>query len=75
MGEGRYSVPESRAVRSVWAWRALLMMSMLAFGIALILFANRLDTFGILWLVIAGGWFGISMWLWKMHLDWEKSAD
>jgi hypothetical protein len=75
MGEGRYSVPESRAVRSVWVWRGFFLMSLVALGIALILVGNGLDVFAILWVVIAIGWFGISMWLWWMHNRWENSPD
>jgi hypothetical protein len=75
MGEGRYSVPDSRAVRSVWVWRGFLVMSLVALGIAIILFGNGLSTFGILWCIIAAGWFGISMWLWRMHIQWEDSPD
>jgi hypothetical protein len=68
MGEGRYSVQDSRSVRSVWAWRAMLLMSLVAIGIALILAGNGYGTFAILWGVIALGWFGVSMWLWRMHI-------
>jgi len=75
MGEGQFSVPESRAVRSVWVWRGFLMMSLVAFGVALILAGNGLGTFALLWVVIGAGWFGISMWLWRMHLRWENSPD
>jgi hypothetical protein len=73
MGEGRYSVPESRSVRSVWVWRGFLLMSFVALGIAIILFGNGLSTFGILWMVIALGWFAVSMWLWRQHIRWEDS--
>jgi hypothetical protein len=48
-------------------------MSFVALGIAIILFGNGLGTFGILWVVIALGWFGISMWLWRQHIRWEDS--
>jgi len=75
MGDGTYSVQESKAVRSVWVWRLFLVMSLIAFGIALILFGSGLTTFGILWCLIAAGWLGISMWLWRMHLKWEASPD
>ncbi len=67
MGDGRYDVNESRSVRSPWVWRGFLMVSMIAVGIAIILAGNGAGTFAILWGVIAAGWFGISMWLWRKH--------
>jgi hypothetical protein len=73
MGEGRYSVPDSRSVRSVWVWRGFLMMSFVALGLALVWWDNGLDTFAMLWVVIAVGWFGISMWLWRQHTKWEDA--
>jgi hypothetical protein len=42
-------------------------MSLVAAGIAIILAGNGATTFAALWGVIAAGWFGISMWLWRMH--------
>jgi hypothetical protein len=67
MGDDRYDVNESRSVRSPWVWRGFLMVSMLAIGIAIILAGNGAGTFAILWVVIAAGWFAISMWLWRKH--------
>ena len=67
MGEGRYSVQDSRSVRSVWGWRGMLLMSLIGIGAALVFAGNGLYTLAILWGVIAAGWFGISMWLWRMH--------
>ena len=67
MKEDRYSVEDSRSVRSPWVWRAFLMMSLLAVGIAIILAGNGNTTFAALWGVIAVGWFAISMWLWRQH--------
>lgn len=45
-----------------------MLMSLVAIGIALILAGNGYGTFAILWGVIALGWFGVSMWLWRMHI-------
>jgi hypothetical protein len=74
MDEGRYSIEQSRSVRSVWGWRALLLMSMVAVGIAIILAGNHDDTLAILWLVIAVGWFAISMWVWRMHVRYVNGG-
>ena len=63
----RYSVHESRAVRTPWVWRGFLMLSMLALGIAIILDGNRKTGLAIAWVVIACGWFATSMWLWRQH--------
>jgi len=67
MGDGSYDVNESWSVRSGWGWRAIFMMSLIAVGIAIVLAGNGAGTFAILWLVIAAGWFSISMWLWRKH--------
>lgn len=70
-----WDVDESRSVRSAWIWRGFLMMSMLAIGISILLFtsAHRYRTMAELWLVIAAGWFAISMWLWRKHSQYMKS--
>ena len=67
MAGDRFSVEDSKSVRSVWVWRAFLFMSLVAVGIAIILGTNGATMFAILWGVIAAGWFGISMWLWYQH--------
>ena len=67
MGQGRYDVSQSRSVQTPWVWRGMLMMSMLAVGVALVMLGNGLSTLAALWGVIAVGWFAISMWLWKKH--------
>lgn len=68
----RYEVHQSRSVRSVWVWRAFLLMSLVALGIAILLAGNGATSFAILWGVIAAGWFGIAMWLWRMHSNMEE---
>jgi hypothetical protein len=72
MGEGGYDVSESWTVRSGWGWRALFLMSLVAIGVAIILAGNGARTLAVLWLVIAAGWFGISMWLWRKHLRYMR---
>ncbi len=71
MGQDRFDVSQSRSVRSVWVWRAFLLMALVAAGIAILFAGNALYGYAIGWGVIAAGWFGISMWLWKMHNDYE----
>ena len=69
----RFRLPDgSRSVQSVWVWRGLLFMSLVAVGIAIGLFDSHNGTFGILWLVIGAGWFGMSMWLWRQHVKWDS---
>jgi hypothetical protein len=70
--DNRYSVQDSRSVRSVWVWRGFLMMSLVAIGVAIILLGNGAPGFAIAWLVIACGWFAISMWLWRQHTHQER---
>jgi len=65
--DDRYDVRDSRSVRTPWVWRGFLLMSLVAAGIAIVLAGNGAATFAALWGVIAAGWFGISMWLWRMH--------
>jgi uncharacterized membrane-anchored protein len=70
----RWEVDQSRSVQSAWIWRGFLMMSLVALGVSIILFGNhRYQTMAILWLVIAAGWFGISMWLWRKHSQYMRS--
>ena len=69
--DDRWSVEESRTVRSVWVWRGFLLMSLVAVGIVIIFATNGKTTYAALWGVIAAGWFAISMFLWKKHNDME----
>ncbi len=71
-GEGRYEVSESRSVRSVWVWRGFLMMSLIAAGITIILASNGATNFAVMWGVITAGWFGIAMYLWRLHSKAEE---
>ena len=63
----KWDVNQSRSVRTGWIWRGFFMLSLVAVGVAVIMGANHHDTLAILWVVIAVGWFAISMWLWRMH--------
>jgi O-antigen ligase len=67
MGDEKWEVGESRSVRSSWIWRGFLVLALVALGIAILLGTGHHTTFAVLWLVIAAGWFAISMWLWRMH--------
>ena len=57
----------SRSVQSPWVWRGLLFLALIAGGLAIALLTTGSTVFGVLWVVIALGWFGISMWLWRKH--------
>lgn len=63
----KWEVNDSRSIRTGWVWRGFLVLSLIAVGVAIIMEANHHGTFAALWVVIAAGWFGISMWLWRMH--------
>lgn len=65
--DNRYSVQDSRSVRSPWVWRGFLMMSIVAVGVVIILLGNGLTTLAIAWAVIACGWLAVAMWLWRQH--------
>jgi hypothetical protein len=60
----------SRSTQSPWVWRGLFLMSVIAFGLCLTLLAGHQTVFAALWFVIAAGWFGISMWLWRRHVQY-----
>ena len=67
MSNEKWDVQESRSVRNPWAWRGYFMVSLMFIGVAIILNGNHHQTFAILWVVIAAGWFAASMWLWRQH--------
>lgn len=64
----------SRSVQSPWVWRGFLFMSLVAVGICIDLVQTDRTTFGVLWAVIAIGWFAISMWLWRKHVRDDDEA-
>src|SRR5579871_3398546 len=71
----RFRLPDgSRSTQSVWVWRGLLFMSLIALGISISLFSESHATYGILWAVIAAGWFVMSMILWRRHVKWDNEA-
>ena len=68
----RWRVEDSQSVRSVWVWRAFLVMSLVAVGIAIIFATNGRSSLAIAWGIIAAGWFVVSMWLWRQHDKYHK---
>jgi hypothetical protein len=64
----------SKSVQSVWVWRGLLFMAIIALGIVIAAFQTGRTVFAVLWLVIALGWFSISMWLWRKHVLDDNAA-
>jgi len=75
MSNEKWDVEQSKHIRSGWVWRGFFMLTLLAIGVSIIMFGNHQSTLGILWLVIAGGWFTASMWLWRKHTRWVRSND
>jgi hypothetical protein len=72
MGEDRWDVNESRSVKSVWVWRGFLMMALVAAGVTILFASNHRTSFAVGWGIIAAGWFGISMFLWKKHTELDR---
>jgi len=62
-----WQLEDSRSIRSVWIWRAFLLLSLVAVGIVIIFATNGKTAYAAAWGVIAFGWFAISMWLWRKH--------
>jgi hypothetical protein len=56
-------------VASVWVWRGMFFMSIIALGLCLTFAVGRRPLLALAWAVIFLGWFGISMWLWRRHLQ------
>lgn len=71
MPQDRWEVGDSRSVKSVWVWRAFLLLSLVALGIVILFATNGKTGLAIAWGVIAAGWFAISMFLWKKHSELE----
>jgi hypothetical protein len=79
MGEGdqgwRQRLPDgSKSVQSVWVWRGFFFMSLIALGLVISFASEGLHFYAIAWAVIALGWFGISMWLWRKHVKDDDAA-
>lgn len=72
MSNEKWDVQQSRSVRSPWAWRGYFLVSLMFVGVAIILDGNHHQTFAVLWVVIAAGWFAASMWLWRQHSHYMR---
>ena len=64
----------SKSVQSVWVWRGFFFMSLIAFGLVISFADQGLRFYAWMWAVIAIGWFGISMWLWRKHVRDDNAA-
>jgi hypothetical protein len=70
----------SRSVQSVWVWRGFFFMSLIALGLCISFAEQGLRFYTLAWAVIAIGWFGTSMWLWRKHVRdddvaWQEAAN
>jgi hypothetical protein len=65
--DNRFSLEESRFVRSAWVWRAFLLLSLMAIGVAIIFAGNGKTLDAVLWVVIAVGWGAFAIGLWRKH--------
>ncbi len=63
----RFSLDDSRLVRSKMIWRAFFVLSLIALGAGIIFAGNGRGVDAILWVVIAVGWFAFAMGLWRKH--------
>ena len=54
--------------------RGFFFMSLIAVGICIGLIQTHRTTFGVLWAIIAIGWFAVSMWLWRKHVRDDDEA-
>jgi hypothetical protein len=70
--DSRFSLEESRFVRSAWVWRLFLMLSLVAIGAAIIFAGNGLTMDAILWGVIAVGWMAFAVGLWRKHAQFDR---
>jgi hypothetical protein len=67
----RFRLPDgSRSVQSRWVWRGLFFMALIALGLCLTFVAGGHGGLAAAWGVIAAGWFGFSMWLWRQHVNY-----
>lgn len=62
----------TRSTASPFVWRGLLLMALVALGLSLTLVAGGHATYAALWGVIAAGWFAVSMWLWRRHVNYMR---
>jgi hypothetical protein len=68
----KWELQQSRQVTTPWAWRGMLFLSLIAIGVGIILLGNHDSSIGVLWMVIAAGWFGFAMMLWRKHSQFIK---
>jgi len=72
MSGERWEVSQSRSVRSGWVWRGIMVLSLMALGVAIILAGNHQSLLAVFWVVIAAGWFSVSVWVWRMHARYVR---
>ena len=66
----RIRLPDgTRSVQSPWVWRGFLFMSLIGLGFCLTLATGGHYVYAVAWAMITAGWFAISMWLWRRHLQ------
>ena len=68
------SLDTSFSVQSPWVWRGFLFLALIAFGLCLALAQTGRVLFALAWAVIALGWFGFAMWLWRKHVRQDDEA-
>jgi hypothetical protein len=60
-------------VASPWGWRILAVFTLVAFGLCFTFFLDDHTVFGVLWLVVTGGWGLFAYKLRFRHLAWAQS--
>jgi hypothetical protein len=69
-GPKLFRLPDgSRTANSPWVWRGMLFMSLVALGLCLMFAVGHRALLATAWGAITAGWFVISMWLWRRHLQ------
>jgi hypothetical protein len=53
-------------------WRGFFVMSLVAFGVVIILLGNHKAGLAVAWAVIGCGWLAVSMWLWRQHARLDR---
>jgi hypothetical protein len=67
----RFHLPDgTRSISSPWVWRGLFLMALVALGLCLSLLSAGHTGYALAWLVIGGGWFAVSMWLWRQNVKY-----
>jgi hypothetical protein len=49
-----------------------MVLSLMALGVAIILAGNHQSLLAVFWVVIAAGWFSVSVWVWRMHARYVR---